>query len=124
MSAHPHDGTPEFLQVEQRWEQALRAITTGMEVIRSIYPSRMFLLPEAGHRALKDALDGAQNSVSSLHRAGRYVLGQEQYDQFVTDQAMMSMDDLIASSADVELTDEQRRQVRDLLESFLSEPES
>lgn len=68
------------------WERALADANSALETLRSIYPSRMMLLPETGHRAVASAMSNAQSAVSDLHRAGRYVLGVDGYEDFLAHQ--------------------------------------
>lgn len=65
------------------WMRALRHAESALDHLRYIYPSRMLLLEESGHRAIGQAMREIENGLGQLHRAGRYVMGQEAYEQFV-----------------------------------------
>ncbi len=76
-------GVPE---VEDDWQAAMTYATLSLEHLRQIYPARMALLPETGHEAIRRAMDEAQACVAQLHRAGKYVMGAERYEDFVREQ--------------------------------------
>lgn len=68
------------------WGSALTDATSALETLRSVYPSRMMLLPETGHRSIASAMGSVQSAVADLHRAGRYVLGADGYEDFLARQ--------------------------------------
>lgn len=76
------DGVPSLVP---QWTMAMDDLTSALERLRRIYPSRMMLLPETGHRAIREAMNGAQDSVAALHRAGRYVLGADGYEDYLAE---------------------------------------
>lgn len=67
------------------WECAVGQLEDALSSLRSVYPSRMMLLPETGHRAIREAMNDSQSAVANLHRAGRYVLGVEGYDDWLAE---------------------------------------
>jgi hypothetical protein len=76
-------GVPE---VEEDWMAAMTYCTLSLEHLRQIYPGRMMLLPETAHEAIHRAMDSVQSSIGQLHRAGKFVLGAERYEQYVREQ--------------------------------------
>lgn len=71
--------------VVEAWLSALGAAEQSLESLGTIYPSRMYTLPESGFEAIKRAMNEIQDGVVQLHRAGRYVLGPDEYESFVLD---------------------------------------
>lgn len=80
-------GDADVPQLVEDWWAALASADDCLARLRSIYPDRMLLLPETGHEAVKRAMQDVQDGVVSLHRAGRYVLGAEQYQSFILERA-------------------------------------
>lgn len=80
-----HDGTPEYERMAALWEESIDDLADALSKLRSIYPDYMYLLPKTGYKSIKEAMDHAQSALASSHRAGRYVLGQEQYDSWLAD---------------------------------------
>ncbi len=76
-------GVPE---VELDWLDAMDHASATLQNLRLIYPSRMALLPETGHEAIRRAMDDVQGAVRNLHRAGKFVLGADRYEQYVREQ--------------------------------------
>ncbi len=76
-------GVPE---VELDWLDALDHSQAALHSLRHIYPSRMMLLPETAHEAIHRAMDSVQSSIGQLHRAGKFVLGAERYEEYVREQ--------------------------------------
>lgn len=77
-----HDGV---LAVEDDWLQALMAAETSLDYLRAIYPSKMMMLPETGHSAISRAMSSIQDGIGQMHRAGRYVMGADAYEDFLRD---------------------------------------
>lgn len=79
--------TDESIQPEifDDWVVALRHAESSLEHLRSIYPANMMLIEETGHQAIRRALDSVQDGVVQMHRADRFVMGPEAYEQFVLD---------------------------------------
>ncbi len=65
------------------WTTALEHAEVIVERLRRVHPHRMLLLPETGHEAIRRAMRDAEDCLAGLHRAGRYVLGVDQYESFV-----------------------------------------
>lgn len=65
------------------WREAVRANRETIENIRKIYPELVQHLPETAERHLEEALRGAEKVSRGLHLAGRHVLGQGDYDDFI-----------------------------------------
>ncbi len=76
-------GVPE---VEEDWMAAMTYATLSLEHLRRIYPSRIMLLPETGHSAIGGAMEQIQGSIARLHRAGKFVLGADRYEQYIREQ--------------------------------------
>jgi flavin-dependent dehydrogenase len=79
------EGTPEYEQMADLWESALDDLSDALRKLRIIYPDHMYLLPESGHSAIKEAMDSTQSALAKMHKAGRFVLSQEEYDQWLAD---------------------------------------
>ena len=77
------DGVPE---VEEDWVAAMTYCTISLEHLRQIYPARMMLMSETGHEAIRRAMEDVQGAIRNLHRAGKFVMGQERYEQYVRQQ--------------------------------------
>ncbi len=76
-------GVPE---VELDWLDAMDHANAALRSLRRVYPSRIMLLPETGHSAIGGAMEQIQGAVARLHRAGKFVLGADRYEQYVRDQ--------------------------------------
>lgn len=69
--------------MDTNWREAMRAAREGMECIRKIHPELSEHISETGARSLGRALADLEASVSSLHRAGRYIIGATAYDEYL-----------------------------------------
>lgn len=71
--------------LETCWMEAMRAVRDGMTSLRAVFPDRTQGLPETGERALRSGLHGLEDVLADLHRAGRHVLGEDAYAQYLDD---------------------------------------
>lgn len=71
--------------LETCWMEAMRAVSEGMNALRAAFPSHTQSLPETGERALRSGLHGLEDVLADLHRAGRHVLGEDAYAQYLDD---------------------------------------
>lgn len=74
--------------VEQRvletcWMEAMDHVRDGMTALRRAFPDHTQELPETGERALRSALHNLEDVLADLHRAGRHVLGEDVYAQYL-----------------------------------------
>lgn len=79
-----HTGdTPEHRFVAERWESALGNANSSLDDLREVFPIHTWYLTESGTRAVDDAMSHIKDGILALHRAGRHVLGVDQYDDFM-----------------------------------------
>lgn len=81
---------PAPIAVDQRvlescWMEAMSAVREGMIALRAAFPDHTQGLPETGERALRSGLHGLEDVLADLHRAGRHVLGEDVYAQYLDD---------------------------------------
>lgn len=72
--------------LETNWREAVRASRDGREAIRRIFPELVEHLPETAANHLRTALGELEGATRALHKAGRHVLGQTGYDEFLSAQ--------------------------------------
>jgi signal transduction histidine kinase len=78
-----HEGAPDYVYIAERWEAALDQSASALDELRAIFPSHQWNLTETGTRAIDDAMGHIKDGILALHRAGRHILGPEQYDHFM-----------------------------------------
>lgn len=69
--------------LDSRWRGAISSVRQSMENLREVVPELAAHLPEPGYNHLSSALDASERAYASLHKAGAFVLGQTEYDQFL-----------------------------------------
>lgn len=82
-----HEGSLEYVYVAEHWESALDLSAQALNDLREIFPAHLWLLTETGSRAIDDAMMHLKDAAVALHRAGRHVLGAEQYERFMEDRS-------------------------------------
>lgn len=80
-----------FLSI--KWREALRATREGLESIREVYPELTHHLPETAERHLYEAMRGFEKTAGDLHRAGRHVLGEDEYNAYLEAQTQRKIGD-------------------------------
>jgi hypothetical protein len=78
-----HPGDPAYVDMCEHWEAALVHASHALDHLRAIYPSRISMIPETGNDNLFRAIDAEQSCIVNITRAGRHVLGVEQFDSFM-----------------------------------------
>lgn len=78
--------------LDTRWREAMRASRELMENLRAIHPDLMEHLPETAERRIAGALTSAQSAYRDLHAAGKHVIGQERYDEYLAAQTRRRVD--------------------------------
>lgn len=78
-----HEGSQEYVYVAEQWEAGLDSATKALSELREIFPVYDWHVTETGSRALGEAIDHLESTILALHRAGRRVLGAEQYIVFM-----------------------------------------
>lgn len=79
-----------FLDVQ--WREAIRAAREGKEAVNKIWPQLVQNLPETAGSHLHRARDEFEAAERVLHRAGKFVLGQDAYDEYVENQTRRQID--------------------------------
>lgn len=83
-----YDGeSPENKHLAQSWEHSLECASEGLEMLREIFPLHTWGLNETGVRAIDEAMAHFKEAILALHRAGRHVLGPEQYDFYMQERS-------------------------------------
>lgn len=78
-----HTGESSYVFVAERWEMAIDYATHALSCLREIYPDYYWhVRVETANSAIESAISKLQGSITELHRAGRHVLGAEQYETF------------------------------------------
>lgn len=78
--------------LDTNWREAMRAAREGMECLRRIWPELTQHLPETGANHLQQALDRFEAASRALHYAGKHVIGEEAYDEFLEAQTMRQIE--------------------------------
>lgn len=79
--ASDDDAVQAFLDI--RWRDSMRAAREGMSHLRDIWPEFNEHIPETGHNALSRALNDFESAYASLNRAGKFILGEAEYDRYL-----------------------------------------
>lgn len=69
--------------LDSKWRAAAAAAREAMESLRDVHPDLASHLPETGASFIAQALEQITSGYKTLHRAGPFVLGQHDYDQFL-----------------------------------------
>ncbi len=83
------EDAPEYIDspasdyIAVQWREAMRATREGMEAVRRVWPELTQHLSETGAGNLKVALDDLQTASRYLHMAGRHVLGDDGYSEYL-----------------------------------------
>lgn len=72
--------------IDTNWREAARAAREGRECIRKIWPELTQHLPETAANQLSRALNDFEAASRHLHLAGKHVLGQSEYDEYIAAQ--------------------------------------
>lgn len=72
--------------LDTNWREAVRAAREALECVRKIHPELTQHLPETAADNLRYFLSGQEANIANLHRAGRLILGQEAYDEYIETQ--------------------------------------
>ena len=78
-----HEGGSAYTIVAERWECAFDLANQSLDDLREIFPIHTWHLTETGSRSIDEAMVHIKDGIMALHRAGRHVLGVEQYDSFM-----------------------------------------
>ena len=72
--------------LDGHWRSVIASARLVMEGLRDMVPEMAVHLPETGYKHLSAALRDAESLYASLHRAGPFVIGQDEYDSFLAAQ--------------------------------------
>lgn len=89
--ASPDDEVQNYL--DARWRESMRAARDLMESLRTVVPEFKGHLPEVAYNRLNSALGSATAAYGDLHQAGRHVIGEADYDDYLTAQTKRKLDD-------------------------------
>jgi hypothetical protein len=82
--ASDNDVIQNFL--DSRWRAAISSARETMESLREIIPELETHLPETAITSLESALSSVTRAYSSLHEAGKWVIGSNEYQEFLAAQ--------------------------------------
>lgn len=78
-----------FLDI--RWREAMRSSRELMGTLRELVPEMRAQLPEVAYSALNSALGSAEKAYGELHRAGRHVIGEQDYKGYLETQVRRNL---------------------------------
>jgi hypothetical protein len=82
-----HEGEESYVHMAQCWENALDQSESALNYLRQIFPRQAWLMTETGSRAVDEAMSHIKDGIVDLHRAGRHVLGADQYESFMQERS-------------------------------------
>lgn len=73
------------------WREAMAGLRSSMEALRRVVPELSSHLPETGSSYVSRALSDATSAYASLHRAGPFVLGSDEYGRYLAAQTARAL---------------------------------
>lgn len=74
-------------KLDTNWREALRSTHEALDDLRRIFPGPAQILPEGASRHLRSAMRSLEDASGELHYAGRHVLGDVQYEEFLEEES-------------------------------------